>query len=113
MPNGRSGGFVLERADLKQLVQAVSQDAVVGKIAIRFELQPASAAEIARCIDECSEDRVAVEEQDHAFYIVHIGKQPVGTWLSVTSESAIFAELRRHHTQWMSEHPGWDGWIAF
>jgi hypothetical protein len=32
MPNGRSGGFLIETADLTQLAQAVSGDTVVGKL---------------------------------------------------------------------------------
>jgi hypothetical protein len=113
MPNGRSGGFVIETAGLKQLVTAVSDTEVVGQLTTGLRPRAASAAEVAQCIGECRQDRVAVEEQHNAFYIIHFSNDPDVVWLSVNSESPIFVELRRQHAQWMAEHPGWDGWIAF
>jgi hypothetical protein len=71
MPNGRSGGFVIETADLKQLVTVASACAVVGELTTGLGPHAASAAEIARCIEKCPHDRVAVEEQDNTFYIIH------------------------------------------
>ena len=50
MPNGRSGGFVIETADLKQLVTAVSDTAVVGKLTTGLQLRAASAADKVRLI---------------------------------------------------------------
>jgi hypothetical protein len=73
----------------------------------------ASAAEIARCIHECPHDRVAVEEQDNTFYLIHFSNDRDIAWVSVNSESPIFVELRLRHVRWMAEHPGWNGWIAF
>lgn len=119
MPNGRCGGFVIGRANLKQIVTAVPETAILGKLAIvgklinGLRLRAVSAAEIDRLVDECPDDRVAVEEQDHTFYIIHLHIKPDHIRVSVTSESPIFAELRRRHTEWMVEQPGWDGWKAF
>jgi hypothetical protein len=112
MPNGRSGGFVMETADLKQLVDAVTGDAVVGRLTTGLRPQPARADEITRVIEECPHSRIAVEEQDHAFYIIHINNEPV-VWLVIPSESPVFMELRRRHSEWMAERPGWNGWMAF
>jgi hypothetical protein len=113
MPNGRSGGFIIETAELKQLVQAVSDDAVVGKLTAGSQPQTARAVEIAQSLEECRQDRVAVEEQDGMLYVIHISNEPSIIWLFVTSESPIFVELRRRHARWMAEHPGWNGWIEF
>ena len=113
MPNGRSGGFVIETADLKQLVRAVSDTAVVGQLTIGLRPRAASAADVVRCVGECRQDRVAVEEQHSALYIIHFRNDPDIMWLSVNSESPIFVELRLRHARWMAGHPGWDGWIAF
>ena len=113
MPNGRSGGFIIETADLKELVTAVSDTAVVGKLTTGLRLRTASAAEISRCIEECPLDRIAIEEQDNTFYIIHIRNEPDIIWVSVNSESPIFAQLRQRHTRWMAEHPGWNEWIGF
>jgi hypothetical protein len=113
MPNGRSGGFVIEKADLKQLVTAVLDSAVVGQLITGLVPRAASAAEISRCLEECSHERIAVEEQDKRSYIIHLRNQPDIMWVSVNSASPIFLELRQRHTQWMAEHPGWNGWIGF
>jgi hypothetical protein len=99
MPNGRSGGFVIETADLEQIVQAVSPDMVVGKVFIGSKPQETAAADIVRLIQQCSNDRLAVEEQDHVCYIVHLSK-----WLIVDSSSPIFTELRSRHVRWRAEH---------
>ena len=112
MPNGRSGGFVIATADLKELVSAVPDTAIVGRLTTGSRPRTASAAEISRCIEEYPLDRITVEEQDNAFYIIHIRNEPV-VWVVVHSESPMFAQLRQRHTQWMVEHPGWNGWIGF
>lgn len=113
MPNGRSGGFVIESTDLKQVLQAVSDDLVVGQLASRFDRQAVKAAEVTRLIEECPHDRIDVEEHDRTFYIIQISDQPTLKWVAVFPESPIFDELRRRHAQWMVDHPGWKGWIVF
>src|SRR5580765_4510366 len=124
MPNGRSGGFVIKTADLKEMVKAVSDTAVVGQMvvlraeaevheAVRLPFRAANAAEVTRFVEECQHDRVAVEEQDHKSYVIHLSNEPKIIWLLVSSESLIFLEIRQRHAQWMNEHPGWKGWEAF
>jgi hypothetical protein len=114
MPNGRSGGFVIEKTDLKHLIKALPGATVVAKIiAHRSTLRPADALEIARLVEECPYDRIAVEEQDHKSYIIHLSNEPELVWLMVASEAPIFLELRHRHEQWATEHPDWTGWIAF
>ena len=113
MPNGRSGGFVIETADLKRVVQSVSGDAVVGQLTTGSKPQAASAVDVARLLQECPRHRIAVEEQDRVFYIIHISNEPDTIWVVVRSDSPIFLELRSRQAQWMAEHPGWNGWVAF
>jgi hypothetical protein len=107
MPNGHSGGFVIETADLKELVKTISDTTVVGKIAVLSSppIREAIAAEVIRFVEECPHDRVAVEEQDNKFYIVHLSNEPRLLWLVIGSESPIFLELQRRHVQWKTEHP--------
>lgn len=53
MPNGRSGGFLIETEDLKQLVNGFSDTTVVGKMGFDSPPpQPASAAQVSRFIEE-------------------------------------------------------------
>src|SRR6267378_1981130 len=77
MPNGRSGGFVIKTADLKELVKAVSDTTVVGQVVVlRLPFRAAEAAEVTRLVEECQHDRVAVEEQGHKGYVIHLSNEP-------------------------------------
>jgi hypothetical protein len=73
MPNGRSGGFVIETVDLRELVKAVSDTTVVGQAFVN-SLPPrlVSSSEVSRLVEECRHDRIAVEEQDNAAYVIHL-----------------------------------------
>jgi hypothetical protein len=114
MPNGRSGGFVIEKTDLKHLVEALPDGSVVAKIVtLSLPLWPADASEIARFVDECPNDRIAVEEQDHKLYIIHLSNEPELIWVAVSSETPLFSELCQRHDRFATEHPEWKGWIAF
>ncbi len=114
MPNGRSGGFLIKTADLKELVKGVSNTAVVGQmVVLPLPIRAANASEVTRFVEECPHDRMAVEEQDHKGYVIHLSNEPKLKWLVVGSESPIFLEIRRRHAQWMTEHRGWNGWVAF
>jgi hypothetical protein len=66
-----------------------------------------------RFLEECPQDRMAVEEQDHKSYIIHLSNEPELKWLVVGSESPIYLEIRQRHAQWMNERPDWKGWMAF
>lgn len=112
MPNGRSGGFLIETADLKQLVQGISAGAVVGQVFTGSKMQDTLAQDLVRLIKQCPHDPIAVEEQDHAAYVIHFSNSPTMNWVTVTSTSPIFMELRGRHVQWVAEHPGWNGWMG-
>ena len=113
MPNGRSGGFLLETTDLKQLV---ADSAQVQSIAILIDggppLRPATASDLLPLIDGVTSKRVAVEEQDHCSYVIHLSNEPV-LWIFVKTDSPLLEPLRQHHTRWSWTHPLWRGWIAF
>lgn len=113
MPNGRSGGFPIETIDLRRLVEASPESTPIGLL-VDGDSEPrhAVAVEIVRLLEKCSEERVAVEEQDRAFYIVHISNEPI-VWVSVDSKSPIFVALREFHGRWNAANPNWKGWIGF
>jgi hypothetical protein len=113
MPNGRSGGFLLDTADLKHVILSTSQAEVVAHV-VRGPTRPtpSTAAELVPLVDECQHERVAVEEQDGAAYLIHVSNDPI-LWILVKSDSPMLAALRAHHSQWKTEHPDWKGWIAF
>lgn len=114
MPNGRSGGFVIERADLKDLVKTFPDDTVVSRV-FEGSARPrlANALETTRLVDECPSDRIAVEEQDHAAYVIHLRNEPEIIWLAVFPDAPLFLELCQRHRQWMTAHPDWKGWFGF
>jgi 7-keto-8-aminopelargonate synthetase-like enzyme len=90
MPYGRSGGFIISTTNLAELLKAVSATTAVGMI-FNSSPSPVNAVDVVRFLRDHSHDRVAVEEQDHAAYIIHIGE--VASWVFVRSDSPVFAEL--------------------
>src|SRR6266496_6298641 len=111
MPNGRSGGFLLNTATLKQLIADGSQ---VESVAFLIDggppIRPASASDLAPLIEGVKAERLAVEEQDGSSYVIHLSNEPI-LWIFVKSDSPLRASLRQHHTHWMTTHPLWNGWI--
>jgi hypothetical protein len=115
MPNGRTGGFIIDLDDLKQVVKSASETTVVGHILNQSQSsrpRPTVAAEAARFVDECKCQLIAVEEQHRNSYIIHLSREPL-IWLVVGPEHPLFAVLRQRHGQWMTKHPGWKGWFGF
>lgn len=113
MPNGRSGGYLLDTADLKRVIVAGPQVEVVAHVVNGpTRPKPSNAPELASLVDQCQLSRVAVEEQDGVAYVIHISDEPV-LWVVVGPESPLLAHLRQLHSQWKTEHPDWEGWIAF
>ena len=113
MPNGRSGGFLIEKGDLKQLVQALPDSSVAKVIIHSPSLRPADAFETAQLVDDCRNDHISVEEQDHKLYIIHLSEEPQRVWMMVGSETPLFLGLRQRHGRWVTEHPECKGWVAF
>jgi hypothetical protein len=115
MPNGRSGGFMIQKADLRELISAIPDSTMVGQIFVHSPRpRPVDASEATLLVEQCPHDLVAVEEQDHTAYVIHLSnEQPNFVWIALGPGSPIFPELRQRHTQWNNEHPNWKGWIAF
>lgn len=112
MPNGRSGGFILGKADLKQLLNTLS-DSDETASAHTPPPDPTDLLEIARLLEECPSDQIAVEEQHYTSYVIHLANEPEAIWVSVLPDTPLFLELRQRHKQWALEHPNWMEWIAF
>jgi hypothetical protein len=114
MPNGRSGGFVIEKAELRNLIKTFPDDTVLARV-LEGSARPrlTNALETTRLVSECPNDRVAVEEQDHAAYIIHLRDEPEIIWLAVLSDAPLFLGLRQRHRQWTTQHPDWKGWFGF
>jgi hypothetical protein len=113
MPNGRSGGFLLDVADLKRVIMASPSGEVIAFVSddqrrftalTEFELTP--------LVDQCLYTPVAVEEQDGSVYVIHLGDE-LTRWVVVGSESPLQAPLRQLHSQWSAQHPERKEWIAF
>ena len=54
-------------------------------------------------VEESPHARLAVEESDHSFYVIHVSDEPPLVWASVKSGSPIFAALEILHSQWKLE----------
>jgi hypothetical protein len=52
-------------------------------------------------------------KKDRRAYVIHLRNEPDILWVLVRSEEPIFTNLRQQHARWITEHPGWNGWIAF
>lgn len=113
MPNGRTGGFMMNAAEWKVLAEVVPEQTTIGKIFDGGAVRAVTLADVIRFIEASSRERLAVEEQDHNSYIVHINNEPEILWIVVGLESPIFPEIQRLHARWMAEHPGWNAWRAF
>jgi hypothetical protein len=112
MPNGRSGGFIIEKTDLAGLVNAMPDSTGLTVAFGGNWPRPTDASEVVRLLESYPSDRLAVEKQDHGWYIIHVSNQPV-IWVTVFPESPIFPEMCERHKQWTTANPGWNGWIAF
>jgi hypothetical protein len=102
VPNGRSGGFAIERNDLVQLLLSVPPVTVIGAWFTR--LGPVSAEEANHALKNNPAKSLGVEEQDHSDYIIHVGG--TDTWIVVTPETPLYTELRHHHKLWLERIHG-------
>lgn len=115
MPNGRSGGFIIEKTSLVQLVKALPEPIGAAILFVNDgpKVRPIDALEMVKLLESCRNDRLAVEEQDRSSYIIHISNQPEIIWILVMPESEIYAAIRERHKQWTTANQGWNEWIAF
>jgi hypothetical protein len=108
MPKGHSGRFFIDTAALKRLLHDVPGTTPIGMLAggtSGSRLRLADATEVVHLVEQVSHERIAVEEQDHSFFIIHVSDEPTLIWISVKSDSPIFGGLAQQQTQWKLDHP--------
>ena len=120
MPNGRCGGFPIERDALRRLLEGFAADLHVGSTRDesqrRWTTRKVTVAELGALVDTHCGTMIAVEEQDHSWYIIHIRNIPESVedvWVVVDGESPLFPVLRQQHEAWVTEHPHDRTWMAF
>jgi len=109
MPNGHSGGFQIHKTDLEQLFKDLPGQSVIGSAMVRRPDGPPSWADVdaAAAMSILSAFKgmeVWVEEQDAAWYILHLDHEvqerpePQGEkWIVIASVSPLFGPLRDCH----------------
>jgi hypothetical protein len=97
MPNGHTGGFEIDTAELKRLIMS-TPEADASLFTGGSPVTPVTATEVGGLLAQCQQDRVYVEEQDHTHYIIHISDEPV-VWIMVGPNSALHPPLLARHTQ--------------
>src|SRR6185436_4858934 len=112
MPNGRSGGFLIPRNELEDLLNGLSDHPVLGraltKPADARSWSDLDAAAVVTILGTFAGARVWVEEQDHSYYVLNLdreahesGEPEAWKWIVVSSESPLFEQLREcHQRQW-------------
>lgn len=96
MPNGRSGGFLIERNRLHELLRALPQGTVIGKT----EAGTVTAGQAATVVARQSDQQIRIEEHDHAWYLIHLSE-----WISVDAATELHSRLRECHAQWLEAPP--------
>jgi hypothetical protein len=56
--------------------------------------------ELAQRLDRHGEEDLPVEEQDHSWYIAHLGADPRG-WIDIEEDSPLYEGFRRCHADWL------------
>jgi hypothetical protein len=114
MPNGRSGGFPIERDALRRLLDGLAPNLQVGRLLDESRTLPwITAAQLGSLVETRGAPVMAVEEQDHSSYIIHVQNSPDSVWVAVPGTSPLFPPLRLQHERWLAEHPHDRGWFAF
>ncbi len=101
MPNGRSGGFRIDKPDLERLLVAWTNNTVVGRCAADDNApvdRNATIADLRHLLREHEAKDLVVEEQDGSWYVIRLE-----TWITVTQDSPLFETFRRCQTEWMRQ----------
>lgn len=112
MPNGQSGGFLIDRHEFAQLLDALSSTSTVG-ISVGAVNRARSIGPPSTCLSKADmiellvafpSGRVWIEEQDHRFYVIHLdhpadkpGPPDGDKWILVGPDSQLFEVLRHQH----------------
>ena len=102
MPNGHTGGFEIDTAELKRLITGTPQEDVAASLFTGpSPVASVTATELGRLLEQRQQDRVYIEQHDYTHYIVHLSDDPV-TWIMVRPESVLRPSLLARHTQWVA-----------
>ena len=113
MPNGRSGGFILEAAELTRLLETFGPHTRVGQLVTEgAPFNEVAVEKLKTLLTSSPATRFAVEEQDHCQYIIHFSNAPI-LWLAVDKGTTLYELLANADAQFQAEHPEWTGWIGF
>ena len=109
MPNGMSGSLSITKFELRALLTNYPDTAVVGVSAAslaearRTGTAPegATVSDLLRHLAEFVGETVWIEEQDHSYYVMHLGEEqefgPIEKWIIVKSSSPLFQPFRERH----------------
>jgi hypothetical protein len=99
MPNGRSGGFRISVAQVRQLLGSLAGDAVVGELFGHGGAVMVTASQLAERVDQHEEDDLPVAEQDHSWYIAQLGPDHKN-WIVIEENGPLFEGFRQCHDEW-------------
>ena len=100
MPNGRSGGFRIALVHFRKLLHDSPGEAPAGQVLVNGRFEKIAVTELARRLDRYAEEDLPVEEQDHRWYIVHLGPDPEG-WILIKEDSPLHKGFRTCHAEWV------------
>ena len=113
MTNGRSGGFLIRKSDLEELLNRLAEGAVAGYTVASLIKERSSPSHTAEGCDRATLNemlkafdgkQVWVEEQDSKVYVLHLDwevqveRDPdPQKWILIKPGSPLFAALRERH----------------
>jgi hypothetical protein len=99
MPNGRSGGFVIPLTQFREVLEGLPGDSQAGTEFFSRSVfgwrrkRVVTVAEFARRLERYAQEKVGVEEQDHTWYIVHLGPNSKKS-IVVDKDSVLYEAFR-------------------
>lgn len=100
MPNGRSGGFLLGRAELEHLLSQHDDLTEFGRF---VQGRAVTVFDVKRLLKKKKWGKVIIEEQEGSWYIVHLKE-----WVVVRGNSPFYQSLRSAHrnfaADWNKKH---------
>lgn len=100
MPNGRSGGFRITLTQFRQLLQGLPGRTQIGSLFGPGKAEGLTASDLMERLDRHGEKDVPVEEQNHSWYIAHLGADPKG-WIAIEEVSPLYEGFRQCHADWL------------
>lgn len=103
MPNGRTGQFRWDKAQLLACAEHLDNEKIIGQrfenLSVPNKDTGVSVADWNKEISECPETEIFVEEQHHDTYFVHCHEKHE-LWICVDNTSPLYPRLRSLHEQW-------------